>query len=176
VQIGGPGPAGEPTRGLADALRALHSFFGAQTQAARTVTMSPTTGPVTELATDMTDQLKALDLQLTALAQRLGISLEGGGPLGATETAQTWAHEQRMLELQALRGRSLDAAFLAPLADDMRFGQGLVNAAKLSGTLDPDVLRFLNGAGVQLQSYLDRSRDLLSPRLRVATTAERERG
>jgi len=77
---------------------------------------------------------------------------------------------------EALRGRTLEAAFLAPLPDELRFGQGLVNAAKLSGTLDPEVLRFLNTAGVQLQSFLERSRDLLAPRVRVATTAERDRG
>lgn len=177
VTIGdGSLPSLDRSRGLADALTTLHSFLQAQTQAARAVSMNPTSGPVTELANTLTDELKELDLQLTALAQRLGVELDRGGPLGATETARVWAHEQRMLELEALRGRTLEAAFLAPLPDEMRFGQGLVNAAKLSGTLDPEVLRFLNTAGVQLQSYLERSRDLLSPRVRVATTAERDRG
>lgn len=169
-------PAPERPRGLAEALTTLHEFFDAQTRVAQSVTMNSTTGPVTALANSLVDQLGALDAQLAALAQRLGIELDRGGPLGATETARLWANEQRMHELEALRGRALDAAFLAPLPDEMRFGAGLVNAAKLSGTLDPEVLRFLNDAGVQLQAYVDRSRDLLSPRIRVATEAERARG
>lgn len=166
-------PTPPRSKGLADAMTTLHAFFGAQIRVAQAVTMHSTTGPVSALANSVVDDLGALDAQLTALGQRMGIPLDRGvGPLGASETARAWVNEQRMLEIQALRGRALDAAFIAPLPDEMRFGQGLVNAAKLSGTLDPDVLRFLNESGVQMQSFAERSRGLITPRIRIATGGE----
>ncbi len=175
VVIGPEQRLAQRPRGLGEALASLHAFLGAQAQAAGVLTMNPSSPAVADLATNLADDFNELELELAALGQQLGMDLEAGGPLGATETARTWAQEQRRLELEALRGGALDAAFLAPLPDEMRFGLGLVNAAKLSGTLDPEVLRFLNGTGLQLQSYLDRSRGLLAPRIRVATAAERAR-
>ena len=176
VIIGDTSLPAQDRRALGEALATLHSFLEAQTRLARTVTMNPHSPPVAELASSLGDEMNEIALALSALGQRLGVAIEPGGPLGPTETARAWAHEQRLLELEGLRGRSLEAAYLAPLPDDLRFGLGLVNAAKLTGTLDPEVLRFLNDTGVRLQSYVERSRDLLAPRIRVATTAERSRG
>jgi hypothetical protein len=176
VTIGDTSIPSRDRRSLGEALVTLHSFLEAQTRVARTVTMNPNSPAVAELAASLGDDLNEIALDLSALGQRLGVAVEPGGPLGPTETARAWAHEQRLLELEGLRGRSLDTAYLAPLPDELRFGLGLVNAAKLTGTLDPEVLRFLNDTGVRLQSYVERSRDLLAPRIRVATAAERTRG